>query len=185
MENKYYTPTIEELLQHIVNEKFIYTYLKSSSNDGDLVEIRFESDTVNSIHDFIEINDVNGDIYSINPELYRIKYLDQEDIESLGFEKAFKNQWIGWSDYYSGNVSGKYGYFLYVTLHVPRLYNKSSRLEDNLFKIIIHRHYTSNEDETTSIEEKLEQNESEVIFKGIIKNKSELKQVLKMIGVIE
>lgn len=114
---------------------------------------------------------------------FRVKYLDSEDIESLGFEKSLKNQWIGWNDYYSGNISGEYGYFLYVTLHVPRLYNKSNKLEDNLFKIIVHRYYVSNEDETTNIEEKLKQNESEVIYKGVIKNKSELKQVLKMIGV--
>lgn len=113
----------------------------------------------------------------------RVKYLDQEDIESLGFNKSLKTQWVGWYDYYSGNVSGKYGYYLYVTLHFPKLYNISERLEDNLFKIILHRYYVSNSDETTNIESKIKEGESEVVYKGKINNKSELKKLLKQLGI--
>ena len=170
-EAKYYTPEISEFF---VGFEYEYRFFTHSEWESSI----FESEVGE-----IECNPFDNIEYLLQEKNIRVKYLDSEDIESLGFEKSLKNQWIGWNDYYSGNVSGEYGYFLYVTLHVPRLYNKSNKLEDNLFKIIVHRYYVSNEDETTNIEEKLEQNESEVIYKGVIKNKSELKQVLKMIGV--
>jgi len=158
MENKYYIPTIEELLKHIIDEKFIYTHLNPSSNDGNMVEIRFESDTVNSIHFFIEVNDVDGNIYSINTELYRIKYLDQEDIESLELKYTGKATHIWFEKEGSFNMGSWTSYK--IRLHYG--------LRDQRMFIVA-----------------LDSGDEYTIFQGIVKNKSELKQVLKMIGVIE
>lgn len=113
----------------------------------------------------------------------RVKYLDREDIESLGLKKASKNQWIGWEDYYLEKISGEYGYFLYATLHFPRLYNKSNRVTDNHFKIILHRHYNDSLDETTNIDDKLKENESEIVYIGSIKNKFEANKLLKQLNI--
>ena len=85
MSTKYYTPTIEELFEYIVNEK------KLISNK-DKVELNFgktNAELVTSVYSFIKSNDMSINAYtfnySINIELYRIKYLDREDIESFGF----------------------------------------------------------------------------------------------------
>jgi len=82
--SEYYTPSIEELISFIVNEKYCFT--KNEKND--VVKLVFESgDIINLIYNFIKSNDCNSDSgYSINTELYLLPYLDKEDIESLGFE---------------------------------------------------------------------------------------------------
>lgn len=168
---KYYTPKIEEF--HVGFEYEAKEYLE----DTDEWSEEFAKKAMNDLSWF------NDDYCSLKEGAIRVKYLDQEDIESLGFNKSLKTQWVGWYDYYSGNVSGKYGYYLYVTLHFPKLYNISERLEDNLFKIILHRYYVSNSDETTNIESKIKEGESEVVYKGKINNKSELKKLLKQLGI--
>ena len=172
MENKYYTPTIEEFCVGFEYERMNGDkWCKDIISPNDLCSGRDGLE-----NEFEEIYRKLRDV--------RVKYLDKEDIESLGFKKSGKNQWVGYEDYFSGNVSGEYGYFLYVTIHYPVLYVKSKRLEDNLFKIIVHRHYVSNEDETSSINYSLDNNESEIVFKGTIKNKHELKRVLTMLGIM-
>lgn len=97
--------------------------------------------------------------------------MTQKELESIGFVKAIKNQWIGWQDYSSGDVNAEYAYFLYVTIHVP--------LMGDLYKIILHR-YLNNE---TNIEEKLEEYESEVVFKGKIEDLEELKRTLIQLDI--
>ena len=75
IEDKYYIPTIEE----------IHVGFEFESKEGYKLKIK----DINSLHDFIELNDFKINSYkaeySINTELYRVKYLDKEDIESLGF----------------------------------------------------------------------------------------------------
>ena len=191
MENKYYTPSIEEFCDGFKYEKRVNTIGEKIEAyfavDGEIVKVPdyvcTEEDWAGK--EFSLSNSKEQDIEKLLEEdRLRVKYLDKEDIKSLGFEKSKKNQWVGYEDYFSGNVRGEYGYFLYVTIHYPIFYTKSKRVEDNLFKIIVHRHYTSNEDETSNINYSLNTNESEVVFKGTIKNKHELKRVLIMLGIM-
>lgn len=125
----------------------------------------------------------DGETNIIHEDCPFSKPLSREDIESCGLKKTIKNQWIGWFDYYSGNVSGEYGYYLYYTIHFPRHYKQTNRVESNHFKIIMHRYFVSNEDETTSIEDKLKEGESEVVYIGSINNLPEFKLILKMLNI--
>jgi hypothetical protein len=97
---KYYIPTERELLQGIVNEQEIFVV----SKDGDIVtNLKFNNGLINDLVSFAYLNDIEYKdeyevIYSINSDYYRIKYLDQEDIESLGwkFSELLEN---GWKEY--------------------------------------------------------------------------------------
>jgi len=160
MESKYYTPDIEE----------IYNNIKLHYFDG--FEIK---DNI-----FIDPYIFTDDLQTINIckefelEKVKIKYLDQEDIESLGFRKTLKNQWVGYYDYLLEDLPGEYPYFLKATLHIDRFDNK-------YHKIYVHRFF----DETCSrsIEGSLNYGESECIYKGDIKNKSEFKKLLKQLQI--
>ena len=88
MNDKYYQPTIEELLIAIINKESIYQSIKN-----EIQEIRFIGSIENILYDFIKNNDVrymydfeNNIIteHSVNTKLYLLKYLDKEDIISLG-----------------------------------------------------------------------------------------------------
>lgn len=124
MENKYYTPEIEEF--HIgfeFEEKPLYF-----SEFGDYMP--------QSIH----VGGSSAESHLKNSWV-RVKYLDSEDIESLGFFK-----WPDDDIYDLGEFQ----------LHLGRY--------DDPYKVEI---YDDN---------------SKYCFVGVIKNKSELKKVLKMIG---
>ena len=83
-------------------------------------------------------------------ETLRVKYLDQADVESLGFEE----------DYDDGKGSRWF-----------RLYDTKYRL--CLCEHTKHNIWIVNDDEPSL---------DDTLFKGIIKNKSELKKVLNQIG---
>ena len=125
MENNYYTPSIEEF--HIGFEYKEYQFL---TKDWKTVKCEFiKPDT------------------TIDPKWFKVKYLDKEDIESLG-----------WTD---GETHGLSGYVLnYATDDSYQMYYD----KDNQFTQI----YNWN---------------SKIIFEGIIKNKSELKRLLKQLGI--
>lgn len=167
--NKYYTPEKEELTVGFECQFLSYRY-----------------DDPSWINYIIKESDFKFDIFK-NHELglIRCKYLDKDEIESIPLCKTNKDQCYGFEDYYSGDVNPNYGYFLYYTLHVPKLFNKSKKIQDNLFKIILHRHFISNNDETTNIDEQLKNGESKVVFEGVIKNLSKLRTVLKDLRIVE
>jgi len=102
----------------------------------------------------------------------RVKYLDKEDIESFGFKKSNKNSWAGYKDYFLDSINPEYPYFLFATIHVPVI--------DDMYKIMVHRYY--NEDEP--IDEDDNYREPTIVFVGKIKNKSELKKLLKKLEII-
>lgn len=178
-ENKYYTPTIEELFTYIVNEREICLNSSDSEINKTEFKLRFHNDEKlpTTIKAFIEGNNMYKEAgeepaYTISLNRYRIKYLDTEDIESLGFTKRGKS-WAGYIDYeYTELINGEVPYYLKATIHVP--------LMDNMYKIILHRYIG----EGTNIDKQLEQGESELMFKGIIKNKSELKTIMKQVGIL-
>jgi len=142
MKNKYYTPTLEEFYVG-----FEYEYLFGGTSWQ--TEIGNQDDILLAYSTYEE----HPEEYNTH---YRVKYLDQQDIESLGFQYYAindKSYWGGTSIIYiyegiKGNV------FLY---HVP-----------NKGKIIIRQ------------EE--EQGETQ-LFEGTLKNKSELIKLLKQLGI--
>lgn len=112
MENKYYTPSLEEILHYVSIEKYIWT------SDED--PIKFEGDTINILSSFIGVNDIlhrgNSQKYSINTELYKIKYLDTTDIEELGFKIISKDE----------------GYNLYKFIKNSLVYTLLDGVENNI-----------------------------------------------------
>jgi hypothetical protein len=170
MENKYYTPLLKEF-----TVDFEYEFLNSKD------EWKKSNDFSNE-YDY-EDSPLYGLQKDINNNKIRVKYLDASDAESLGFKKSLKSQWAGWDDYYTENLNAGRDYYLYATLHFPRGVTDLTRIEDNLFEIILHRFYKSDEHGTTEIEDCIEQRQSEVVFKGIIKNKSKLKEILELVGI--
>jgi hypothetical protein len=148
--NKYYTPTLEELLSFIVNEKYIL------SKEDNIIKF---NDITTDLRYFIQSNDVEsgykGRKYSINPENYKIKHLDAEDIESFGFERVISTE-EGWFHIFENGI----------TLQLQYLNRNNSK-------------------GTIRIEQGMFNQPWPVVFWGVIKNKSELKKVLQMIGVLE
>lgn len=133
MENKYYTPTIEEF--HVGFEyEMNYGYNEWS--------YEFTPYDFGTISDFIA------------EDKCRVKYLDREDIESLGFE-------------------------LFDTTKKDEIYFRAS---DNLMTEQEIRLWVSKEFNYIEINDVKEKTGCEGLFRGKIKNKSELKKVLKMIG---
>lgn len=138
MEEKYYTPRIEEF--HI---GFEFEY-RSSIYDKTWHKWNIEDYSVNkkSLDQFpFNINSSEIDMYE-----FRVKYLDQEDIESLG--------WV---------------------------YDTSNIFYKNKYCLII------NDIRLGSIEIILDNSESTVdfnLFNGTVKNKSELRKLMKQLEII-
>lgn len=146
-ENKYYTPTIEEF--HV---GFEYAHVNSKNESG------WE---ILSFCDLFEDPDWN-ELYFVNEAIkrgnVRVKYLDREDIESLGFEIDFaEGNFIDFDlnrTGYTNSYSGTYN----VKTHEFNI--EWSGYSDAHFV----------EDEHPG-------------FRGTIKNKSELKVLLKQLGI--
>ena len=157
MKDKYYTPEIEELYPgfeiRLCTEKEIKPFIVSSG----LIE--------GMVYDLTAVK--GGVIYNGKDRGKRmsdrevewrnnhikVKYLDQEDIESLGWiYSSTRKEWEIWTknrDLYYGikeqHVDGKYDIFFIQTnkeIHIPT-----------------------------------------ILFKGTIKNKSELKKLMKQLGI--
>ena len=129
--NKYYTPNLEEFC---VGFEF-----EDSYGDGEYAK--------NSI-DQLNIKDVIGSFLKKEVDI-RVKYLDSEDIESLGFKYCKKS-----------DLATIYSYKDYFIAY-----------------------YNSGHISITEIGEMCRRDT--ILFNGRIKNKSELKRILKMIGVTE
>lgn len=158
--DKYYTPIIEEF--YVGFEYEVKTW-KDKWETEILIDLNSQ--------------DSDGALYPWIPteqslSCFRVKYLDKEDIESLGFTKRLKNQWVGWKDYIKEISNHNYEYFMRFTLHTPTMGSQ--------YKIYVHRHLHSEQDD---IEGQLNYGESELVYKGLIKNKSELLKLLKQLGI--
>lgn len=136
MENKYYTPELNEFFDKFEYEFFDFVWKKS-------------------IFDFRDLEVIDDEI---REDKIRVKHLDREDIESLGWHKhqetyfSFENKKI---------KSHSNEYFLNEILVLSNSYF----LEITDFCIIIQDY------------------DYEVIFKGTIKNKSELKKIMQMLNI--
>lgn len=150
MDTKYYTPEIEE-----INVGFEYEWRERNTNDiwtPSKYSIGFDlfdcgSGEVPASYVFNNMNDVE------NPIEIRVKYLDQQDIEELGWKL------IVWH-----KNSGFFSYDKYT------LEYSDNSIDNTILKNSLH--ITQN-DEGSNI----------VLFQGYIKNKSELKKLMKQLNI--
>ncbi len=139
MKDKYYTPTLDEF--HVGFEfESNYVLFEELSMKNDWTKIIL-SDRHNWFYDAY-VNDAV-------PTEFRVKYLDKDDIEELGFNTEDNgecyNKSIGWmiiGIYPWEDVNGK----------------------PNEYKISV---------------------DTETVFHGVIKNKSELKRLLKQLNILD
>lgn len=75
-ENKYYTPSIEEF--HVGFECEFNNPMQSNTWKKEICD----QDTISIVYDTCEHEDYKGEF----ADTFRVKYLDKEDIESLGWE---------------------------------------------------------------------------------------------------
>ncbi len=143
MENKYYTPELEEF--HVGFE-YEYKSIKSwgwfDDSSGHWVRTKFSGGSIeNEGTEVDEIEDGNNSV--------RVKLLDREDIESFGF------------DYYHSGRYEKDDWLLIVN-------------SDGTIRIKQSYSYTEHNDTFIGYNQK---------YLGTIKNKSELRKVLSMLGI--
>jgi hypothetical protein len=137
---KYYTPEIEEF------------------------HLGFECEAIINSKMFLPLtmNGVGQDVVQYHRnDVYRVKYLDQEDIESFGFKLHGKAvcKWYRLEGMFDDGFAS-YGKWTKIQL---------LHCDDGKIKILAYEF---------SWEEK-----ESVLFQGQVKNKSELKKILKQIGI--
>lgn len=133
--SKYYTPEIEEF--HIGFE-----YEQEDINEGGS-SISWYKYTIKEGEAYIIDQLITNEDLGLS---YRVKYLNKEDIESLGFKQSETDPY--WYDYKNDR------YWLY-------------KEDENDWRWII------------------EDDQSEISFAGTIKNKSELKKLMKQLNINE
>lgn len=137
MENKYYTPTIEEF--HIGFEYETYELYETPN--------RWKINIFGEEH--MELDHIVF-LLMEHPDMIRVKYLDKEDIESLGFEESMDepDEWF-WR--YKGNIDIQLYY--------------DDKIDSTELGIGISIYINTK------------------VFDGYIKNKLELKILLKQLGI--
>jgi hypothetical protein len=138
MENKYYTPTIEEF--HV---GFEYESEEDPYN-GIWKEQEVDQFSLGNVRVYFKDSDVE----------IRVKHLDQEDVESFGI-----GAWTDSRGYWRGFKTKNDNQYYVFHHNVDRIQSWC------IIEIV---------DKDTE--------KRRVLFNGMIKNKSELKKVLKMIG---
>jgi hypothetical protein len=161
MNDKYYTPEIEEF--HVGFEYEVEDFSKGHKNG-----VQWVKKTIKSIGRGIEIHEGDydnlaqiealDDVYVRNT--YRVKYLDREDIEEV-FE-------------YYERVDGSRDMY--------KLFKPIFRDRKDKWITVYHVPQTSWVLMYVG-EDKHEKHDVSNLFTGTIKNKSELKRIMKMIGV--
>jgi len=156
MENKYYTPTIEDFCFGFEYQIKCYetdAYLKKWVDFNNIINLEEKDNSFyKSLSEFkFQLN--NGNI--------RVKHLDREDIESLGFQFTNVIELINDSfveGFEKDNVvvyelNGKW------IIYIEKEYDESNKITGNWA--------------------------DDVLFKGIIKNKSEFKKLMVQLGIIK
>lgn len=155
---KYYTPIIEEFHQGFEYER----WLSSEYTPEKYIKEIFEFVDKDHIWDD-DVTNMLACAYN-GGDTVRVKYLDQEDIESLGWgnKKSTGVDWYELEGHFEDGWSN-YGYWNFLKL----LHDKTL----NRIKIIAHE-YKSDNDEN-------------VLFQGSCKNKSEFKKVMKQLNILK
>lgn len=151
MTDKYYTPELEEFYIGFQYEMLCRGGDPSNEDDWNKFNFGTDNDSYDFDFDGTEMDEAIN--YFIESNKARVKYLDREDIESLGFVQ--------------------------ITDDCFNLYIREFRgREDQEIRILIR--------ETTliylALDSRYDKEENKVLFSGNIKNKSELKRILKQIG---
>jgi hypothetical protein len=154
---KYYTPTIEEFRVGFEYEERYDSYNKVTGE----YDISWSKEIYNLDH-FLDVMYDGEYEFDTDMEYKRVKYLDQEDIESLGWK-------------YDNNGEP---YPEREPYELPISFDLDTQLEDGICYIL----YLYS-DKTVWIEWIKDCAGMGYIFKGVIKNKSELKTVLKQLGI--
>lgn len=154
-ESKYYTPDISEFYVGFEFEEDVQgnnLWTKYFLTRNDLKNLEYA--TTNEFDDILN---------NLKKEQVRVKYLDEKDILSLGFEFDKTNKmryWYKWEQYNERIQEDKsYRYWNLYLVHDP---------DENLIKV------------TADISDG---NQDEKFFEGIIKNKSELKKLLEQLNI--
>lgn len=142
--DKYYTPELEEFYYGF---KYYYREYEKSKY-------------VDCIFGDINDTDLNDIIEEINDGKVKVKYLDKEDIESLGFNITKDNEEIE------------------LSLESKKYIGGPSAGDD--YKIVILYGLDNKE---MWIYKQCNNGYEYDLFKGLIKNKSELKKLLKQLGI--
>jgi hypothetical protein len=148
MENKYYTPELEEFHSGFEFEYIhpISEYDKENEWTSHNWEARLATLTINA--DCISIGG-----FTIKPNKIRVKILDREDIESLG-----------WDYDLDSTVRCEYKDYM--------LYNFNN---SNIFTIKAKRGFVKYGQAFVGFD---------ILFEGVIKNKSELKKLMKQLNIL-
>jgi hypothetical protein len=164
MTTTYYTPKVEEF--HIGFEFEVHI------NTGFIPTDHFKEgeEWAKTTWDYFDCIDTA----TVNQNDYRVKRLDQQGLEDLGFLKRPRGTWAGFIDYkYNGLIDGEVDYFLRASIHIPVMGDR--------WRIVLHRHL----DDDTKIDKKISESESAIVFEGRIKNKSELRRLMIQLGIID
>lgn len=135
VKSKYYAPSIEEF-----RIGFIYEF-KHPDYDSSGWKLYLTPEFNSEFEDCIFVNDM---------KCFRVKYLDSEDIESLGFKKEDGESYYVFTKY---KLGGNDFLIEFRDGNIKIIYNVYMRLP-------------------------------KCLFDGRIKNKSELIQILKMVGIL-
>lgn len=136
--NKYYTPEIEEFHVGFEYEDKFFNYPEEEKNWKKRVYEVNDSYSLQLVATRIKLDCI------------RVKHLDREDIESLGFKYSR----------YSGS------YTQYFTKDNVEISIGSGHRKDSPLRV-----------------KRIWSISNEIVFKGTIKNKSELKKLLKQLGI--
>ena len=153
MENKYYTPTIEEF-----RVGFIYEEASTMPYGLEFEEIIYGKDP----NQDLALELINN---LIKQKLVRVKYLDREDIESLGFTKESNSFDV---DVYTSNLKVSHR-----DEPVSIIFNSMNNW------VLIY----CGEFAAILKQNKTEYHVNSTLFAGTIKNKSELIILLKQLGI--
>lgn len=148
MEDKYYTPKIEEFHVGFECERV------------NIENAQWGKWVIKDIEELSECPSYLSIEGHLDAEFIRVKYLDKEDIESLGFTfigKTIDNWFILNTDFKLGGLT-----YRHITLRYG---------EDNLL-VVFGNEYES--EKTVN---------DEVLFRGYIKNKNELKKLMKQLNI--
>ncbi len=155
MNNKYYTPSLEEFhlgFRYEYKSTYDPTYLKNTN--GEWAKRVFEN----------YINGREGEHEWLDINIVRVKYLDRDDIEELGW--VYKgNHWFYKQDkYYEFNIDEDSSYFLHAHHYLseePVRYSIINGSPTHLYGL----------------------SDSSYVFDGEIRNYNELKFIMERVGI--
>ena len=161
MENKYYTPEIEEF--HMGFEFELESFSVDISKVKDHTNItreEMDSCAVNNMGWFHQTFDGSGRFMDLKIDRTRVKHLDREDIESLGLGFVLDSDYGAASD------------FILETKRIKIHVSKHGGLSYPEHEIRIYKNEGLFRDKYT-----------DQIFRGVIKNKSELRRLVEQLGI--